>query len=75
MGKIKSGYKPTLKIVLFLLIGCFAGSSLGKNGDEDLLRQAKQFFSPLPQVMLSEKNPVTYALLVKSQHSDHPALK
>jgi hypothetical protein len=45
MGKIKSGYKPTLKIVLFLLIGCFAGSSLGKNGDEDLLRQAKKFLA------------------------------
>jgi cytochrome c peroxidase len=33
--------------------------SLGSNGDEDLLKQAKQIFGPLPQVMSSEKNPIT----------------
>jgi cytochrome c peroxidase len=44
---------------LFLLIVCFAGSSLADNGGEGLLKQAKQIFGPLPQVMLSEKNPVT----------------
>jgi len=59
MGKIKRGYKTTLKTVLFLLIVCFAGSSISNNGNEDLLKQAKQIFGPLPQVMLSEKNPVT----------------
>ena len=58
MGKIKRRYKLTLRTVLFLLIVCFAGSVLGNNGDEDLLEQAKQIFSPLPQVMLSEKNPI-----------------
>jgi cytochrome c peroxidase len=59
MGKIKRGYKFIVKIALLLLIVCFAGSSLGDNGDEDLLRQAKQVFSPLPQVMSSDKNPIT----------------
>ncbi len=59
MGKIEKAYKPTLRTVLFLLIVCFAGSVLGSNGDEDLLKQAKQIFGPLPQVMLSGKNPIT----------------
>jgi len=59
MGKIKRGYKPTFKTVLFLLIVCYAGSSSSNSGDEDLLKQAKQIFGPLPQVMTSEKNPIT----------------
>jgi len=59
MGKIERQYKLTLRIVLFLLVVCFAGSSLADNGGEGLLKQAKQIFGPLPQVMLSEKNPIT----------------
>ncbi len=59
MGKKKSGYQPILEMVLSLLIVCFAGSSLGDSGDEDLLRQTKQLFSPLPQVISSDKNPIT----------------
>jgi cytochrome c peroxidase len=59
MGKKKSGSNPFLKMILSLLIVCFAGSSLADNGDEDLLKLAEQIFGPLPQVMLSEKNPVT----------------
>ncbi len=58
MGKIKSGYK-TLKMVSSLLIVCFAGSSLGDSGDEDLLKQANQLFGPLPKAMVSEKNTIT----------------
>jgi len=59
MGKTKSGYNPILRMVLGPLIVCFAGPLLGDNGDEDLLRQAKQIFTPMPQIMLSEKNPIT----------------
>jgi len=58
VGKKKSGSKPILEMVLSLLIVCFAGSSLADNG-EDLLKQAKNIFGPLPQVMSSDKNPIT----------------
>jgi cytochrome c peroxidase len=44
-------------IVLSLL--SFTGPLCADSGDEDLLKQAKQIFSPLPQVILSEKNPIT----------------
>ena len=47
-------------IIIFVIsILFFAGMSLGSNGDEELLKQAKQIFSPLPQTMVSEKNPIT----------------
>jgi cytochrome c peroxidase len=46
-------------IILVISIVFFAGMSLGSNGDEDLLKQAKQIFGPLPQAMVSEKNPIT----------------
>lgn len=59
VGTTKRGYKLTLSTVLLLLIVSFPGSVRGNDGDEDLLRQAKQIFSPLPQVMSSEKNPIT----------------
>jgi cytochrome c peroxidase len=59
MEKKKSESRPILRMILCLLIVCFAGSSLADRGDEDLLKQAKQIFSPLPQAMLSEKNPIT----------------
>ncbi len=52
-------YGPILKMVLFLLTMGFSGSSFGESVDEDLLKQAKQIFSPLPQVMVSEKNSIT----------------
>lgn len=55
--KVKNRYR--IKVILFVFVLSFAGMSLASNGDEDLLRQAKQIFGPLPQVMLSEKNPVT----------------
>jgi cytochrome c peroxidase len=59
MRKIEKRYKLTLRTVLFLLILCLVGSVLGNNGDEALLKQAKQIFGPLPQVISSEKNPIT----------------
>jgi cytochrome c peroxidase len=46
-------------IITSVFIISFASLSLGSNGDEDLLNQAKQIFGPLPQVMLSDTNPVT----------------
>jgi cytochrome c peroxidase len=46
-------------MVLGPLIVCFAGPLLGDNGGEDLLKQAKNIFGPLPQVMSSDKNPTT----------------
>jgi cytochrome c peroxidase len=58
MGKIKIGSNPILRMVLSLLIVCFAGLSMADNG-EDLLKQAKNIFGPLPQVIVSEKNPIT----------------
>jgi cytochrome c peroxidase len=55
--KVKNRYP--IKIILFVFVLFFAVESLGSNGDEDLLKQAKQIFGPLPQVMFSEKNPIT----------------
>ena len=54
---VKNRYR--IKVILFVFVLSFAGISLASNGDEDLLKQAKQIFGPLPQVMLSEKNPIT----------------
>ena len=55
--KVKNRYP--IKIILFGFVLFFAVRSLGGNGDEDLLKQAKQIFGPLPKVMSSDKNPVT----------------
>jgi cytochrome c peroxidase len=55
--KVKNRYR--IKVILFIFVLSFAGISLASNGDEDLLKQVKQIFGPLPQVMLSEKNPIT----------------
>ena len=59
MAKIRVKNRYHIKVILFILILFFAGMSLGSNGDEVLLKQAKNIFGPLPQVMTSEKNPVT----------------
>jgi cytochrome c peroxidase len=55
--KVKNRYR--IKVILFVFVLSFAGISLASNGEEDLLKQAKQIFGPLPQVMSSEKNPIT----------------
>jgi cytochrome c peroxidase len=54
---MKSG--DCINVIAFILILSFAGTSIGSNGEEDLLNQAKQIFDPLPKVMVSDKNPVT----------------
>ena len=59
MVKTKMKNRNSLKVIVVISILSFAGLSLASNGDEDLLKQAKQIFGPLPQVMSSEKNPVT----------------
>jgi len=59
MVKIKRGNKDTIKVIVVISILSFAVMSLGSNGDENLVNQAKQIFGPLPQVIVSEKNPVT----------------
>ena len=61
MLKLKIWKGDNIKLILFIAIFSCAAMSLGASGDEDLLKQAKQTFSPLPQVMTSEKNPVTPA--------------
>jgi cytochrome c peroxidase len=57
--KILRGYESFLKLVLFLLVVGFPNLSFGGSVEEDLLKQAKQIFVPLPQVMASDKNPIT----------------
>ena len=59
MGKIRMWNKDNMKAIVFISILSFAGMSPGANGDEDLLKEAKQIFSPLPQAMSSEKNVIT----------------
>src|SRR4030065_1978041 len=57
--KIIGRYEFILKMALFLLAVGFSGLSFADNTDEDLFKQAKQIFSPLPQMMVSEKNSIT----------------
>ncbi len=59
MVKMKVKNRYHIKVILFVFVLSFAGISLASNGDEVLLKQAKQIFGPLPQVMSSEKNPIT----------------
>jgi cytochrome c peroxidase len=59
MVKIKVKNRYQINVILFVFLLSFAGVSLASNGDEDLLKQAKQIFGPLPQAMTSEKNPIT----------------
>jgi cytochrome c peroxidase len=58
MGQKKSGSKAIFGTVLSLLVVCFAGPSLADDG-KDLVNQAKNIFGPLPQVVSSDKNPIT----------------
>ena len=57
--KIIGRYGSILKMALFLLAVGFSGSSFADNIDEGLFKQAKQIFSSLPQMMVSEKNSIT----------------
>src|SRR3972149_5741948 len=55
----KMRQRQKLRGMVFIAVLSFAGMSVGANGDEDLLKQAKQVFGSLPQAMVSEKNPIT----------------
>jgi cytochrome c peroxidase len=59
MQKTKRGNGGILATVVVLLLISLTGLLFADDGDVDLLRKAKNIFGPLPQVMLSEKNPVT----------------
>ena len=59
MVKMRMKNRFSIKMIVVISMLSFARISLGSNGDEDLLKQAKQIFSPLPQVIVSEKNPIT----------------
>jgi cytochrome c peroxidase len=59
MQKIKRGNRDVLTTMIVLCLVSFTGLLFADNGDEVLLRQAKNIFGPLPQVMSSEKNPIT----------------
>ena len=58
MVKVKKENRDAIKVMVVISILIFAGMSLASNGDESLLTQAKQIFAPLPQVIVSDKNPV-----------------
>lgn len=59
MVKIRMKNGNRIKVIVVISILIFADMSLGSSGDEDLLAKAKQIFGPLPEVIVSEKNPVT----------------
>jgi cytochrome c peroxidase len=57
--KVLRGYQSLFKLALFLIVLGFPNLSFGGSAEEDLMKQAKQIFGPLPQTMASEKNPLT----------------
>jgi cytochrome c peroxidase len=59
MVKIRMKERCVVKMIFVLIFLFFAGIPSGATGEEDLLKQARQVFSPLPPVMASERNPVT----------------
>jgi len=59
MRKIERGDRGVLIIIISFLFLFFSTLLFADTGDEALLKQAKSIFAPLPQVMISEKNPVT----------------
>jgi len=58
MQKIRRRGRDVLTTMIVVSLLSFTGLLFADSGDEDLLKQAKQIFGPLPQVMLSEKNPI-----------------
>jgi cytochrome c peroxidase len=59
MQKTRKGSRDVLTTVIVLSLLSFAGHSFADNGDEDLLKQAYKIFGPIPQAIVSEKNPIT----------------
>jgi hypothetical protein len=54
MVKVTGEIRNSIKVIVIISIVSFSTLSLGANEDEELLKQAKQIFGPLPQVILSE---------------------
>jgi len=59
MRKIERRERGILIISVGFLFLFFSSPLFTDSGDEALLKQAKSIFGPLPQVMRSEKNPIT----------------
>jgi cytochrome c peroxidase len=59
MQKIRRRGRDVLATMIVLSLLSLTRPLCADSRDEDLLKQAKQIFGPLPQVMLSEKNPIT----------------
>ena len=59
MVKIIMKNRNRIKVLVVISILSFAGMLSASNGDEELVKQAKQIFGPLPKAMVSEKNPIT----------------
>ncbi len=59
MQNIRRRGRDTLMAMIVLSLLSLTVLLFGQNEDENLLKQAKRIFGPLPQVMFSEKNPVT----------------
>ncbi len=57
--KMKKRNGITIEAIIVISTVIFSGVSSGSNGDEGLLKQAKEIFGPLPQAMTSPKNPIT----------------
>jgi cytochrome c peroxidase len=59
MQKMKRRRREVVATLIVLSLLSFAGSLRADSGDDELLKQARQVFGPLPQAMSSEKNPIT----------------
>jgi cytochrome c peroxidase len=59
MRKIERRDKGVSMTIMAFLFLFFSTLLFADTGEEALLKQAKSIFSPLPQVMTSEKNPIT----------------
>ncbi len=59
MKKTGTKNRRCIEMIVVVSILFFACVSLGSNGDEDLLKRARQVFGLLPKAMVSEKNPIT----------------
>ena len=59
MIRMRIRNKSIIKIAAVIATMFFAHALLGSDGDEDLLKQAKQLFGQLPEEMVSHENPIT----------------
>jgi cytochrome c peroxidase len=58
MLKIKMGIEGVI-VIGVISISFLIGISLSSNGDKDMLTEARQVFSPLPKLLVSDKNSIT----------------